>query len=292
LAENIALPRSDPPASKRGDDREFPLTEKEYRYLASVVYELSGIVLGPNKINMVYSRLSRRVRELGLTSFNAYCELIKRPDGAAELGLLVNAITTNLTRFFREPHHFEHLRKDVAPSGRRAARLRIWSAGCSSGEEPYSIAMTLAGAMPDIAGRDVRILATDLDTNMVATAHAGIYPVSAVADMPKGQRARFFERAGGRDEDVVRVVEPIRRLITFKHLNLLGPWPMKGPFDAIFCRNVMIYFDNPTKAALVARYAKLLKPGGCLYIGHSETLLDHHANLRIAGATIYRKADE
>ncbi len=278
-----------------GEPREFPLTEREFRYLTSIVYDRSGIVLGPNKVNMIYSRLSRRLRELCLPSFGAYCEILQGPDGQAELGFLINAVTTNLTRFFREPHHFEHLRRELTRMGtsakadRRGRRLRIWSAGCSSGEEPYSVAITVAEALADLASWDARILATDLDTNMVAAARAGIYPPATMAELTKSVRLRFFERPPREREGSGQVVEPIRRLITFKHLNLLGPWPMKGPFDAIFCRNVMIYFDARTKTALVERLASLLKPGGWLYIGHSETLLDHHAGLRLSGPTIYRK---
>lgn len=274
-------------ATEKPEEREFPFSEEDFRYLAAVVHQLSGIVLGPNKMNMVYSRLSRRLRELDLASFGDYCALLKEPAGANEIGVLINAITTNLTRFFRERHHFDHLRGEVGQSGQR---LRIWSAGCSSGEEPYSIAITLLEALPDIARRDARILATDLDTNMLQTGHAGLYPASTVSELPKHIGARFFERpSGDKRNDQLQVVEAARRLITFKQLNLLGAWPMKGPFDAIFCRNVMIYFDAPTKATLIDRYTRLLKPGGCLYIGHSETLLDHSAALQLAGPTTYRK---
>jgi chemotaxis protein methyltransferase CheR len=279
------------PVLSEGEIREFPLTNREFRFITSLVYDRSGIVLGPNKVNMVYSRLSRRLRELGLPTFGAYCELIQGPEGPDELGALINAITTNLTRFFRERHHFDHLRREMIrfKSASKSKRLRIWSAGCSSGEEPYSIAMTMAEVLLDLSAWDVRILATDLDTNMIATAEAGVYPVGTIADLSKSTRVRFFERVPGANEGSGRVVEPIRRLITFKHLNLLGTWPMKGPFDAIFCRNVMIYFDAPTKTTLVERFTKLLKPGGWLYIGHSESLLDHHGNLRLSGPTIYRK---
>jgi chemotaxis protein methyltransferase CheR len=294
-APQSAQRRDGPIAGNDGDSREFPLTEREYRFITSLVYDRSGIVLGPNKVNMVYSRLSRRLREIGLQSFGAYCDLIQGPEGPEELGFLINAITTNLTRFFREPHHFEHLRREVmqlsaAAAKRGGKRLRIWSAGCSSGEEPYSIAMTVAEALPDLASWDARILATDLDTNMVATAQAGLYPPATMADLSKTVRVRFFERPPGERDGSGVVVDPIKRLITFKHLNLLGTWPIRGPFDAIFCRNVMIYFDGPTKATLVERFAQLLKPGGWLYIGHSESLLDNHGNLRLSGPTIYRKS--
>ena len=275
---------------QRGDSKEFPLLDDEYRYLTSIVYDRSGIVLGANKVNMVYSRLVRRLRELRLASFRDYCTLLESDKGVVEIGFLINAITTNLTSFFRENHHFEHLRNTVLGDiarGKAKPRIRIWSAGCSSGEEPYSIAMTLADTFPDFDRCDARILATDLDTTMVATGKAGLYPAEAVAELPGATRAKFFRRPVG---EKCEMIEPVKRLIAFKHLNLLGAWPMKGPFDAIFCRNVMIYFDGPTKAALVARYAGLLKPEGWLYIGHSESLLDNSAGFRLAGRTIYRKS--
>jgi chemotaxis protein methyltransferase CheR len=275
--------------SRRGP-QEFPLSEDDYRMLTAIVYDRSGIVLGPNKVNMVYSRLVRRLRELQLPSFRAYCDLLNGEGGADELGMLINAITTNLTRFFREVHHFDHLRDVVVPGiadCKAPRRMRIWSAGCSSGEEPYSIAMTLTDAIPNLDRWDVRILATDLDTTMVSTGSAGIYAADAVAELPKATQGKYFRRLAD-DPDKAQVSEKIRKLITFKSLNLLGAWPMKGPFDAIFCRNVMIYFDAKTKIALVNRYAQMLKPEGWLYIGHAESLLDV-TGVQLCGRTIYRK---
>jgi chemotaxis protein methyltransferase CheR len=288
----MAMPymgRGDEPGSWAGESREFPLSEKEYGYLTSLVYDRSGIVLGPNKMNMVYSRLVRRLRELRLGSFREYCELVAGDAGDQEIGFLINAITTNLTKFFREDHHFEHLSGEViaAAASGSGRRLRIWSAGCSSGEEAYSIAITLAETIPDLDRWDARILATDLDTSMVATGAAGVYSSLAVSELPKAIRAKYFERLPGGDKH--QVVEPIRRLIAFKHLNLLGPWPLKGPFDAIFCRNVMIYFDAPTKTTLVRRYGDVLKPDGWLYVGHAESLVEQQTGFRPSGRTIYRK---
>jgi chemotaxis protein methyltransferase CheR len=276
-------------------EREFPFSDRDFRYLSSFVHERSGIVLGAHKRNMVYGRLARRLRELGLRSFGEYCELIQSDSGADEIGSLINAVTTNLTRFFREPHHFADLRHAVlrhaaveAARG-RPRRLRLWSAGCSSGEEPYSIAMTVADGLPGLAQWDVRILATDLDSSMVDRARTGRYPAEALADLPKATRTRHFapERGGNRQRFVV--ADGLRRLIAFKELNLLDPWPMNGPFDAIFCRNVMIYFDAATKAELVRRFADLLKAGGSLYVGHSESLLDHRHSFQLIRQTIYRR---
>lgn len=275
-------------------DLEASFTDKEFDYFAALVYEKSGIVLGRHKKNMMYTRLVRRVRDLSLASFPAYCAFVKGPTGEQEIGALINAMTTNLTRFFREDHHFDFLKSTIVPASMADARkhgqsrIRIWSAGCSSGEEPYSIAITLQKALPAIRQWDARILATDLDTNMVARAAAGIYPDEAIDALPAGLRNGHFEPVDG-DPGKMRVVEPLRSLITFKPLNLLQPWPITGPFDAIFCRNVMIYFDGPTKAKLVARLTELLKPGGWLLIGHSETLLDHQAHLKLVGRTIYRR---
>jgi chemotaxis protein methyltransferase CheR len=274
--------------------REFPFSSRDFRYLASLVHTRSGIVLGPHKMDMVYARLVRRLRALGLASFRDYCALIQSREGADEIGALINAITTNLTRFFRESHHFDHLRQVVLRDRRMrqataaGRRLRIWSAGCSSGEEPYSIAMTLADGNPDLLTQwDTRILATDLDSSSLAKAQAGIYPASAVGELPKSARLRHFTVARG---EGWAVAPPLRQLITFKQLNLIGPWPMRGRFDAIFCRNVMIYFDAATKSELMRRFADLLAPDGWLYVGHSESLLDHQACFRLCGRTIYQRA--
>jgi chemotaxis protein methyltransferase CheR len=281
-------------AAAKGDEREFPFQSEDFDYLASLVYDQSGIVLGKHKENMVYSRLARRLRELRLTSFREYCRLIQGESGQHEIGFLINAVTTNLTKFFRENHHFEHLRhtvlKDLITScvgGER--RLRIWSAGCSSGEEPYSIAMTVVEGVPGLAHWDARILATDLDSSMVAKAKAGSYSASAFEDVPKGLRGRYFRPDRHVKSERWTVTEPLQALITFKQLNLLGAWPIRGPFDAIFCRNVMIYFDAATKATLVSRFAELLKPHGWLYVGHSESLLENQPNFKLRGRTIYQK---
>lgn len=284
--------QSQPIADAREGEREFPFSEREYSYIVSLVYDRSGIVLGPNKFNMVYSRLARRLRQLQLRSFKSYCELLTGEAGDGEIGFLINAITTNLTRFFRETHHFEHLSRNVLAEimqSNGSGKIRIWSAGCSSGEEPYSIAMTISQTIQDFKQWDVRILATDLDTNMVAIGKAGVYSSNAVSELPNAVRMKFFQRFANDKDSSWQIVEPTRKLITFKPLNLLGPWPMKGPFDAIFCRNVMIYFDTETKINLVKRYAQLLKPEGWLYIGHAESLLEDNAGFRLTGRTIYQK---
>jgi chemotaxis protein methyltransferase CheR len=271
--------------------REFAFTAADFAFLQATVKQRAGISLGPHKRNLVYSRLARRLRTLRLGSFADYCALLKTPEGDKEAGLLVNAITTNMTSFFREPHHFEHLQRTLegrfaAPGGSR--RLRLWSAGCSSGEEAYSMAMTLREAARErLAGWDAKILATDIDTNMVATAAAGAYDSARAATIPAACRARYTGPNGKRG---FAIDAATRSLISFLPLNLLEEWPMRGPFDAIFCRNVVIYFDKPTQKRLFDRFADMLAPGGWLYIGHSETLFRISDRFVPAGRTVYRKA--
>ncbi|CTQ52055.1 Chemotaxis protein methyltransferase [Roseibium album] len=278
-------------AALQTDQKEFHFTMKEFRYLSAIVYDQTGIVLKDQKKNMVYSRLVRRLREHGLASFRDYCQLLESDRGVEEKVFLINAITTNLTKFFRENHHFEHLAqvafKDVVNHSQQTGsnRLRIWSAGCSSGEEPYSIAMTLSSSFSRLSAWDAKILATDLDTSMIARGKAGRYKVDDLENVPVSHRKRHFSRSPSGDNVIVS--EALQNLITFKQLNLLKPWPLKGPFDAIFCRNVMIYFDEPTKSQLLHRFAQMLKPGGWLYIGHSESILDADGEFKLIGQTTY-----
>ncbi|ESQ77650.1 protein-glutamate O-methyltransferase CheR [Asticcacaulis sp. AC402] len=270
------------------DSVEFDFSRKDFDVLAALVHQHTGIVLGPNKQFMVYSRLTRRLRERGLTRFDDYIDVLNSKNGEDEFRAFINAMTTNLTRFFREKHHFEYLAQTILPLlrvSRPDRRLRIWSAGCSSGEEPYSIAMTLQEHFPELPRWDARILATDIDTNMVAKGAAGLYPADAFDGVDADLRQRYFTEAGA----ALRAKDNLRHLTAFKPLNLLQPWPVKGPFDVIFCRNVMIYFDNPTKTELIRRFAGLLRPGGWLIVGHSETLLDQQALFSLCGRTIYRR---
>lgn len=263
---------------------EFAMSDEEFRRIADKVLRTAGIVLRDHKRQMVYTRLARRLRALGLTSFAAYMDLLDGPGAAAELEEFANAVTTNLTAFFRESHHFDHLRAQVLEPALRAGRrrLRIWSAGCSTGEEPYSIALTAqaCGAL----GGDLRILATDLDTQVLARAKAGVYRADRIGDIPAELRAAGLRRTG---PDAWEVAPALKAAIAFRRLNLLQDWPFRGPFDAIFCRNVVIYFDAETKAALVRRFAELLTEDGVLYLGHSESLLGEHPLLVSQGRTIY-----
>jgi chemotaxis protein methyltransferase CheR len=273
--------------------REFAFSDADFEHLSRLAYEHAGIVLGDSKRNLVYSRLSRRLRTLNLDCFGTYREHIA--SNPREIENFVNSISTNHTKFFRESHHFDHFRKHVAEHfahgarGNTAARLRIWSAGCSSGEEPYTIAVVLKQQVPDIARYDARILATDIDTDILAKAARGEYPNTALDEVPAGYHEYFEKAPGARAATSVVMAEEIRALIAYRQLNLLGAWPMKGMFDAIFCRNVMIYFDGPTKSKLVERFTQQLKPGGWLYIGHSESLIGSHPGLQLNGRTIYRR---
>jgi chemotaxis protein methyltransferase CheR len=275
--------------------REFDFSEADFRSLAQLAYEHAGIALADSKRNLVYSRLSRRVRTLGLKSFKQYRDYLGRDDNEGEIENFINSISTNLTKFFRESHHFDHFRTHVAEAfarsthGSSARRLRVWSAGCSTGEEPYTIVVVLRKEIPDILRHDARILATDIDTEVLAKAARGLYPQDSIDQIPKAYLPFFRETDGEEDAKSVVVERDVRSLIAFRRLNLMEAWPFKGQFDAIFCRNVMIYFDNPTKANLIERFTQQIKPGGWLYIGHSESLAGAHPGLKLMGRTIYRR---
>jgi chemotaxis protein methyltransferase CheR len=270
-------------------DREFAFSDADFRGLAQVAYEQAGIALADSKRNLVYSRLSRRLRALGLKTFGAYRKYLE--ENGSERESFINAISTNLTKFFRESHHFDHLRdKVVVPFAKtnfgKAGRMRIWSAGCSSGEEPYTIAVVIKREVRDLERHDVRILATDIDTEVLGRGARGEYPANSADDIPRPYQ-EYFQPAGA--SDALIVDRQARSLVAFKRLNLMEQWPFKGTFDAIFCRNVMIYFDGPTKAKLIERYTAKLNPGGFLYIGHSESLNGAHPGLSLVGRTIYRR---
>lgn len=263
--------------------------------ISEMAYREAGILLPPSKRELVRSRLARRLRERRLDRFEEYVRLIAT-DGA-ERAIAIDALTTNHTGFFREAHHFDHVASVVRDGLIRQAtagrRVRLWSSACSTGEEPYSLAMTLLG--PDRRGaaalldRDVKILATDLSATVIQRAKAAAYPASGVAAVPRPLASAWLRETGGE----ARVDKACAGMVHFRTLNLLGDWPMTGRFDAIFCRNVMIYFDDPTKMTLQRRLVDCLVPGGYLYIGHSERLIGPAAQqCRPIGNTIYRKAAE
>jgi chemotaxis protein methyltransferase CheR len=273
--------------------REFSLSDKEFKKLTGLVHSLTGIVLGNHKKDMLYGRLARRLRDLGFQSFTQYCDLLDSKKAYEETGFLVNAITTNLTKFYRESHHFDALADYSRTLSQDPARIqektfRVWSAGCSSGEEPYSIASLLLNRVPSICSWDSKILATDLDTNMLATGKAGVYKADVLDGVEPQFKTDLLDNCkvkAGR----LQMKERARQMVHFKQLNLLHDWPMRGQFDVIFCRNVLIYFDKPTKEKLVSRYCEKLRPGGFLFLGHSESLQSPPQDLKLLGKTTYVK---
>jgi chemotaxis protein methyltransferase CheR len=270
---------------------EFAFTYADFARIAELLYAQAGITLSESKTTLVYSRLAKRIRALGLKSFHAYCDLVASPDSEEERGRMLNALTTNLTRFFREPHHFDHLRDQVlapiAAQVRAGGRLRLWSAGCSSGQEPFSMALTVLSLIPEAAELDVKILATDIDTNMIAHGRAATYAEDLIEAIPAALRNKWLER-DPEDRSQWRLAAAPRALVAFKPLNLMTDWPVKGPFQAIFCRNVVIYFDEPTQERIWSDFAPLLAPEGRLYIGHSERLGAVSDRFVSDGLTVYR----
>jgi chemotaxis protein methyltransferase CheR len=271
--------------------REFSFGNEDFEALRQLVKSLTGINLSEQKRELIYGRLSRRLRALHLKSFREYRQLLaSSPD---ELVQFSNAITTNLTSFFRERHHFDYLREEVlkplAANPRARRRLRIWSAGCSTGEEPYSIAMSVIEALPDLTRWDVRILATDLDSDVLARARAGVYDAERVRSLEPQRLARFFSEQREGTGPGYRIAPEVAALISFKQLNLIDKWPMKGPLDVIFCRNTVIYFDKDTQRELFGRIAALQCPGSLLLLGHSESLFQVSADYSLVGRTVYRR---
>ena len=273
--------------------REFTFTRKDYEQLCEIVDKYTGIQLAAGKEDMLYGRLSRRLRKLNMRSFGDYIKLIEQGDKSEEFGEFINAVTTNLTSFFRENHHFDYLKESLLPElmkrNRVSRRIRIWSAGCSTGEEPYSIAMTVAETVP--SDWDVKILATDLDTDVLSHGEHGVYDISRVESLDKRMVKRWFMKNNQKHPTHVKVRPELQRMIHFRQLNLLQEWPMSGPLDIIFCRNVIIYFDMPTKQMLMNRYADMLISGGHLFLGHSEAMHNMSERYSLCGKSVYIKKD-
>ena len=271
---------------------EFHFTDKDFERVAKLVGERTGIVLSSAKKQMVYSRLARRLRALNLQEFSKYLKLVQN-DVDGELVNFINAMTTNLTAFFREPHHFDYLANTALPrvmkSNASSRQIRIWSAGCSTGEEPYTIAQVVREVLPAGSGWDIKILATDLDSNVLRTAANGVYTEERVAGISPKRLKRWFMKGKGSNAGMVRVKSELRDLITFQQLNLMESWPIKGPFDIIFCRNVVIYFNKDTQRKLVSRYADMMTPDANLFLGHSESLFKVSDRFKLIGNTIYQR---
>jgi len=271
------------------DSRQFALSSHEFDTLRELVQKLTGIHLSECKREMIYRRLAKRLDLLGLKTFTEYCKLLESGD-TAEIEDFANAMTTNLTYFFREPHHFEYMQHTLIPEqvhSNRERKLRIWSAGCSSGEEPYSLAILLQECLPDLSSWDVKILATDLDSSTLSKAKSGVYRDEQIERIPNGWADRWFTQ--GRDNDEIIIDATIRKMIYFRHHNLMGDWPMSQRFNLIFCRNVIIYFDKDTQRKLFERFATLQQPEDHLFIGHSETLHQMSEFYDLIGQTIYKR---
>ena len=268
-------------------ERDLVLTDADFKRIRELIYQRAGIVLAEHKREMVYSRLAKRLRHHGLTRFSDYLQRLERQPDAREWEAFTNALTTNLTAFFREAHHFpllaEHIRHKTGP-------VSVWCAAASTGEEPYSLAMTLLETLGPKVGQS-RIVATDIDTEALQKARSGVYPLEQVRKIDEVRVKRFFHKGTGKRIGLARIRPEVSELVEFSALNLLAPqWPVKGPFDAIFCRNIMIYFDKETQAKILKRFAPLLKPDGLLFAGHSENFSYISNEFKLRGQTVYTLA--
>lgn len=264
------------------------LSERQFEKISRMVYRLSGIHLKNGKQALVRARLMKRLRALKIRNFRDYLKYLDSASGKDEPQRMIDVITTNKTHFFREPAHFDYLKTELLPQY-KGNRLRFWTAACSSGEETYSLAILLREHLPNIDGRDVKILATDISRRMLERAQLAVYSADQIKDVPPLFIQRYFNKISDRPTRQYQLRDEIRRIVTIAWLNLIDNWPMKGPFDVIFCRNVMIYFDRTTQQRLIQRFSQLLGNGGHLFVGHSEGLSAISHNLNYVGPAIYRK---
>ncbi|KVE27613.1 chemotaxis protein CheR [Burkholderia singularis] len=283
------VPGAPEPLALPGDAaRDFSFTSADFAKIRTLIHRVAGISLSEHKRDMAYSRLARRLRARGLTRFCDYLELLERDDDPAEWEAFTNALTTNLTAFFREAHHFPILAEFAK---RRESPVSVWCSAASTGEEPYSIAMTLVEALGEHAARSASVIATDLDTQVLAKAQAGVYAFEQVRHLSPERLKRFFLKGTGAQAGRVKVRPELRAMIRFAQLNLTdADYGFSKPFDAIFCRNVMIYFDKPTQAQVLARFEPLMKPGGLLFAGHSENFSYVTRAFQLRGQTVYELA--
>jgi chemotaxis protein methyltransferase CheR len=269
------------------DPREFEFTSQDFARVRKLIYLRAGISLSEAKTDMVYSRVGRRLRALGMDSFQHYLDYLEQSDDTVEWEAFTNALTTNLTSFFREEHHFPILAAHIV---KLQKPIRIWCSAASTGEEPYTIAMTACEAFNTLKP-PVEIIATDIDTNVLATAAKGVYPLDRVNKLSLERKKSFFMKGTGASEGTVKVRKELQQLITFQQLNLLDPvYPLKESFDAIFCRNVMIYFDKPTQTKILEKFVPLMKPHALLFAGHSENFMYVSNAFKLRGKTVYELA--
>lgn len=277
-------------ASALPENREFEFAERDFRRVCELIYQRAGIALAPAKRDMVYGRLSRRLRSLGMGSFQQYLDHLQSPQGSAEWEAFTNALTTNLTAFFREPHHFQRLGEELAAHPHDGGVIKLWSCAASTGEEPYSMAITACEAF-DSLSPPVRIIATDIDTQVLATAARGVYSIDRIAGLDEAIKRRYFQRGTGPNAGKCRVLPALQKLVQFQQLNLLDArYDVGGPFTALFCRNVMIYFDKPTQRDILARLVTHMADDGLLYTGHSENYLHAADLITPCGRTLYQRA--
>lgn len=275
--------------------QEVTLSEQEFRLISDLVYKHCGINLHDGKKELVRARLAKRLREGNFDTFSDYIRYVLEDPSGREFSILVDSLSTNLTKFFREDQHFEYLRSQFLPrvlaakQGRHDLRIRGWSAGCSTGEEPYSIAITLLEAVAGRGRWDLKLLATDVSTRVLERAQEGIYEKDRVEPIPLPLRSKYLVHRKERGRDLYEVADTLHNVVLFRYLNLMEDWPVKGPLDFIFCRNVMIYFDKPTQGRLINRYYDLLASGGVLFTGHSESLTGIEHRFRYVQPTIYSK---
>ncbi|MBS9716096.1 protein-glutamate O-methyltransferase CheR [Pseudohalocynthiibacter aestuariivivens] len=270
------------------------LTDRDFQAISNLALTSAGLSFSKEKRPMIRSRLANRIRVLQLSSFSEYCDILRQKNAVRERQHMISALTTNVTRFFREPHHFDLLRQKVLPplvaSLRKGESVRIWSAGCSKGQEAYSIGMTLLDLAPDAASLDVKILATDIDPNVVRTGHNGCYQIPEMAEISSGQRLKYFKYHDPPSINEMTVRNRLRRIVRFRELNLINNWPMKKHFDVIFCRNVLIYFDAHARLCLLPRFEAANTADGWLFLGHAEKLpAGSQTTYESAGVTAYRR---
>ncbi len=270
------------------------MSDADFKAISDIAYSEAGLVFPPEKAPLVQSRITRRLRQLKITTFSDYTAFVNSEQGLTERKVMISSLTTNVSNFFRESHHFDILREDILPNllsrARAGDRIRLWSAGCSTGQEPYSIAMTLLDMAPDASTLDVKILATDIDPNVIVTAKRGYYDERAICDIDEALQKKYTETVGNGRKRGFQIKECVRNLISFRELNLLSEWPISGIFDVIFCRNVVIYFDEMTQLSLWPRFEAVTAPGGWLFVGHSERLSDRlDTEFIAAGPTAYQR---